>query len=447
MKNERSFPSYFPNLFLYVLLMVVTIIFFKIFEISVIFFESIPEFILIGIFFTGLIIIGGGGLTLVKRSRFIGILLIISSILFVISTANFKIEFLEYYFVFGLIIGLVITGYFIYKGFFNKLAFVIRNSLGFILICLIFYEFLLIFSNELGLWTIGIILVFDILLLMLFAFFFNNLYSINSRDSVIIGPKGSGRSHLLALLALEYMKNYYGRGDISIPVLLSGDIYDRRFNVTELIHNFNHFRPVEKGEFVIYKILIKGIFFDRNIWLIVHDSDFMTELAFLEAINIISRIALCSRDVVKNVLDDVDLFRNFISECQNGLGIEYDVLLSGLIQSAFEYNLCKKAGKIILLTSDTVLRENDAMIYVDHEDYYNTVTKFIANYYKQTEFKFVFTEFKSILADFSENPQDLSYIKIKIKNFHNRPYLWKQLWPFVQFEEMSISEFYRYLMT
>ena len=272
----------------------------------------------IGIFFSGIFIIGGLGLTFVRMSRLIGISLISSSILIIFSTIMLNTGFPGYHFLLGVIIGLIITGFFVYSGNYNKLAFTIRVFLAAFIVISIIYEFSFIYSNVIGIWAIGIFLVSVLLFLAFFTFFSYNLYSINSRDSVIIGPKGSGRSHLIPLIA-KYSIEYRGSCGISIPLMISPYYNEdtwRRFSIDGLLFNLqqphSNIRPLQKDEFVIYKMKIWHPLINRNLWLIIHDSDFMSEIDYLFAINRIRKITQCPDEIIQKALNDIEELKKLI---------------------------------------------------------------------------------------------------------------------------------------
>ncbi len=158
----------------------------------------------------GIFIIGGIGLVLVEKSRYIGSLIIalyVPALLYFSYTNRVIFDSLFL----GFAIGIVITVYFIYRIRFDWLARTLKYLIDVFVIIFIGYLIFMIFQNYSQISRNGTLIYFIVAILLtigLYLFLSKNLYAVTSSDVLIIGPTSSGKSYVIAALAVHLNQKY-----------------------------------------------------------------------------------------------------------------------------------------------------------------------------------------------------------------------------------------------
>jgi hypothetical protein len=157
----------------------------------------------------GIFIIGGIGLILVEKSRYIGSLIIALYVPALIYFSVYTHRIILNALFLGIAVGIAMTAFFIYKIRFDWLARTLKYLMDVFVIVFIGYLISVIANNYSKISAQGTLVYFIVAILLtigLYFFLSKNLYAVTSSDVLIIGPSGSGKSYVIAALALHLVR-------------------------------------------------------------------------------------------------------------------------------------------------------------------------------------------------------------------------------------------------
>jgi ABC-type dipeptide/oligopeptide/nickel transport system ATPase component len=352
----------------------------------------------------GIFIIGGFGLVLVEKSRYIGALIIalyIPALLYFSYTNRVIYDSLFL----GIALGIIITSYFIYKIKFDWLARTLKYLIDIFMIIFIGYLIFMIIQNYSQISKNGTLIYFIIAILLsigLYIFLSKNLYAVTSSDVLIIGPSSSGKSYVIAALAVNLVREYQATAN---SYIFSKDPdAGNRLAIANIANKYQNGYQNGKGilestsmnEMAYYQ-------FTGRRWGIIpltvtcldyagglfaaHKFEKIEEQNYENQVQLIAQIMGRTPTEVSRDFGNIEFFWNdFYQQFRNDFYTNFDDIVP-----AFIYARLLKAGKIIFLIDGQKIQSQTATD-PDWENYLTNINRLIASLGENKDYAFAITK-------------------------------------------------------
>ncbi len=307
--------------------------------------------VLIGIF-----IIGGFGLMLVEKSRYIGLLLLtlsVPSLVYFVIQDRILMDSL----ILGFVIGIAITGFLIYKIRFDWLAKSLKYFVDAFLVLFIAYMIWVIWENYSSISQSGTLVFFIVAILLaigLYVLLSKNLFAVTSSDALVIGPTGSGKSYFIAALAVFLVRNQSAHTK-SIIFSPNEDAPDR----LSIANIASKYQRGQRLDATLMNEMAYYVFTSRFMRVIPVDVtcldyaggrfargnfDLINETNYTNTVQLIAQLTGRSPAEIQREFGNITFFQQFFQNFRADFYSNFDDIVP-----AFIYARLLKAGKIIFL--------------------------------------------------------------------------------------------------
>ena len=348
----------------------------------------------------GIFIIGGFGLVLVEKSRYIGALMIAIYVPALIYFSVITQRIIPDALYTGIGVGIAVTALFIYMIRFDWLArSLLYLMLGFVVI-FIGYLLSVIFGNYTTISAQGTLVYFLVAIILtigLFFFISRNLHAVTSSDVLIIGPQSSGKSYVNAALALHLSKN---NSAVARSYLFSqSEDAGERLNIENIATKYQRgikLEPTNANELAYYQ-------FNGRLWGIIpirvtcldyagglvggRRFERINEQNYESKVNLIAQIMGKTPTEVMRDFGEIDFFwGEYYKNFRSDFYAYFDDIVS-----AFIYARLLKAGKIVFLIDGAKLLSTSAQD-PEWDNYLSNILRLVGSLGDEKDYAFAITK-------------------------------------------------------
>jgi len=348
----------------------------------------------------GIFIIGGIGLVLVEKSRYIGSLIVALYVPALYYFGPYTNRMIYDALFLGIAVGIAITAYFIYRIRFDWLARTLKYLMDVFVIVFIGYLIFVIAKNYSRISQQGTLIFFIVAIILtigLYFFLSKNLIAVTSSDVLIIGPQSSGKSYVIAALALHLARQNRAVAN-SYIFSQSPDAINRLTiqNIVTAYQNGIKLEPTNANELAYYQ-------FDGVVWGIIplrvtcldyagglvggRKFDLINEQNYENKVNLIAQImGRTPTEVLKNFGDITFFWNDYYEHFRNDFYATFDDIVP-----AFIYARLLKAGKIVfLIDGEKIL--SSGVKDPDWDSYLTNIHRLIESLGEDKDYAFAITK-------------------------------------------------------